>query len=79
MNFSQVYKKLQISYEFRVQSSLANSRVKTKEKIPTRISEIRARILKEESNLCTKLNKPAQLHQDRNSKISSFDNYMVSF
>ena len=51
----------------------------TKEKICTRISEIRARILKEESNLCTKLNKPTQLHQDRHSKTSSFEKYMVSF
>ena len=47
---------------------------KTKEKIRTRISEIRARILKEESNLCTNLNKPTRLHEDRNSKTSSFDN-----
>ena len=45
---------------------------KTKEKI-------RARILKEESNLCTNLNKPTRLHQDRNSKTSYFDNFMVSF
>ena len=52
---------------------------KTKEKICTRISEIRARILKEESNLCTNLNKPTGLHQDRNSKTSCFDNFMVSF
>ena len=42
-----------------------------------RISEIHARILNEESNLCTNLNKPTQLHQDRNSK-TYFDNYMVS-
>ena len=36
-------------------------------------------ILKEESNLCTNLNKPTRLHQDRNSKTSYFDNFMVSF
>ena len=77
--------KLRISYEFRVQSSDANSHefvcefAKTKEKIRARISEIRARILKEESNLCTSLNKPTRLHQDRNSKTSYFDNFMVSF
>ena len=78
MKFFQVYQKLQIlctkftcefAYEF----------AKTKEKIHTRISEIRARILKEESNLCTNLNKPTPLHQVRNSKTSSFDNWMVNF
>ena len=52
---------------------------KTKEKIRARISEIRARILKEESNLCANLNKPTRLHQDRNPKTSYFDNFMVSF
>ena len=41
------------------------------------ISEIYARILNEERNLRTNLNKPARLHQDRHSKTSSFDNYMV--
>ena len=86
MNFFEVYQKLRISctkftrefmYEF--VHEFAYEFVKTKEKICTRISEIHARILKEESNLCTKWNKPTQLHQDRNSKTSSFDNYMVSF
>ena len=52
---------------------------KTKEKIRARISEIRALILKKESHLCTNLNKPTRLHQDRNSKTSYFDNFMVSF
>ena len=61
--------KCEFAYEF----------AKTKEKIHARISEIRARILKEESNLCTNLNKPTRLHQDRNSKTSYFDNFMVSF
>ena len=82
----QVYKKLRISctkftcefaYEF--VHEFAYEFVKTKEKVCTRISEIHARILKEKSSLCTKLNKLTQLHQDRNSKTSSFDNYMVSF
>ena len=68
MKFFQVYKKLRIScakftcefaYEF------VDEFAKTKEKIRTRISEIRARILKAESNLCTNLNKPTRLHQDR--------------
>ena len=40
--------------------------------------EIRAQILNKERNLCTNLNKSARLHQDRHSKMSSFDNYMVS-
>ena len=75
MNFFQIYQKLRISctkftcefaYEF--VHEFAYEFVKTKEKIRTRISEIRARILKEGSNLCTKLNKPTQLHQDRHSK-----------
>ena len=44
----------------------ANEFVKTKEKIGMRITEIRARILKEESNLCTNFNKSTRLHQDRN-------------
>ena len=52
--------------------------MKTKEKICTQISEIRAQILNEERNLCTNVNKPTQLHQNRNSKTLSFDNYMVS-
>ena len=86
MNFFKVYKKLRISctkftckfaYEF-VHESVYKF-AKTKEKIRTRILEIRARILKEESNLCANLNKPTRLHQDRNSKTSYFDNFMVSF
>ena len=65
MNFFQVYQKLQSSstkftcefgYEF--VHEFAYEFVKTREKIRTRISEISARILKEESNLCTNLNKP---------------------
>ena len=64
MNFFQVYQKLRISctklkcelaYEF--VHEFVYEFAKTKEKIRTRISEIRARILKEESNLCTNLNK----------------------
>ena len=86
MNFFQVYQKLRISctkftcefaYEF--VHEFVYKFAKTKEKIRTRISEIRARILKEESNLCTNLNKPTRLHQDRNSKTSYFGNFMVSF
>ena len=50
----------------------------SQKKICMRISELRAQIFNEERNLCTNVNKPTQLHQDRNSKISSFDNYMVS-
>ena len=86
MKFFQVYQKLRISctkftcefaYEF--VHEFAYEFAKTKEKIRRRISEIRARILKEESSLCTNLNKPTPLHQDRNSKTSSFDNEMVNF
>ena len=86
MNFFEVYQKLRISctkfiseftYEF-VHEFVCEF-AKTKEKIRARISEIRARILKEESNLCTNLNKPTRLHQDRNSKTSYFNNFMVSF
>ena len=86
MNFFQVYQKLRISctkftgefaYEF--VHEFVYEFAKTEEKIRTRISDIGARILKEESNLCTNLNKPTRLHQDRNSKTSYFDNFMVSF
>ena len=63
MNFFQVYQKLRISctkftcefaYEF--VHEFVYEFAKTKEKIRARISEIRARNLKEESNLCTNLN-----------------------
>ena len=42
--------------------------------------EICVRILNKELhvNLCTTLNKPTRLHQDRHLRISSFDNYLVS-
>ena len=38
-----------------------------------------AQILNKRRNLCTNLNKPTRLHQDRHLKTSSFDNYLVSF
>ena len=59
---------------FRIHAQIRIQIRENKEKIRTRISEIRARILKEKSILCTNLNKPTRLHQDRNSKTSSFDN-----
>ena len=49
-----------------------------RKKFVREISEIHARILNEERNLCTNLNKPTRLHQDRHSYTSSFDNYMLS-
>ena len=51
---------------------------KRKEKFVCKISEIRARILNKKRNLCTNLNNPTRLHQDRHSKTLSFGNYMVS-
>ena len=45
-----------------------------KKKFVCKISEI----LNKERNLCTNLNKPTRLDQDRHSKTLSFDNYMVS-
>ena len=41
-------------------------------------NEILARILNKERHLYASLNKPTKLHQDRHSKTSSFDNYLVS-
>ena len=49
-----------------------------KKKLIRKISEIRARILNKERNLCTNLNKPTRLHQDRHSKTLSLDDNMVS-
>ena len=82
--FSKFYQKLRISYEFRVQNSHMNLRTnsckdsstkpKQKKKFVREISEITARILNKERNLCTNLNKPTRLHQERHSKTSSFDN-----
>ena len=61
--------------------------IKTKKTFVREISEIRVRILRneeiragilnEERNLCTNLNKPTKLYQDRDSKTSSFNNYLV--
>ena len=74
--FSKFYQKLRIlctkfthefTYEFVHET-------KKKKKFVCEISEIRAQILNEERNLCTDLNKPTRLHQDRHSKTSSFDN-----
>ena len=70
---------------FVVQNLHTNSRMnlcmksKQKKKFVCEISEIGARILNEERNLCTNLNKPTRLHvhQDRHSKTSSFHHYMV--
>ena len=82
----QIYQKLRIlctkftcKFGYKFVHEFVYEFAKTKEKFRTRISEIHARILKEESNLCTNLNKPTRLHQDRNSKTSYFDNFMVSF
>ena len=66
--------------KFHVQNSHTNScknlctKSKQKKKFVCKISEIRARILNKERNLCTNLNKPTRLHQDRHSKKLSFDN-----
>ena len=53
-------------------------KIKTEEKSVCEISEIRAQISSKEGYLCTNLNKPTGLHQDRHSKASSFDNYMIN-
>ena len=72
------------THEFRVQNHIRiciqiHVRNQNKRKKFVReISEIRARILNKERNLCTNVNKPTRLHQDRRSKTSSFDNYMVN-
>ena len=71
MNFAQI-SCTKFTYEF------AHKFMNTKENFVCEISEIRARILNEERNLCTNLNKPTRLHQDRHSKTSYFDNYMVN-
>ena len=51
--------------------------VKTKEKIRTQNFRNSWMDLNEERNLLTNLNKPTRLHQNKNSKTSSIDNYMV--
>ena len=78
--FVRIFSKFIQNYEFRVQNSHTDSctNSKQKEKLVCEISEYRARVLKKERNLCTNLNKPTRLHQDRHSKTPSFDNYMVS-
>ena len=52
--------------------------IKTKERFVREISKIPAQILNQERNLCTDLNKPTKLHEDRHSKTSSFDNFLVN-
>ena len=71
-------------------NSRKNLRKKSKQKknFVQKFSEIRARIFKNEKmcaqilnkerNLCTNLNKPTEQHQDRDSKTSSFCNYLIS-
>ena len=79
MNFSKFYQKLQFLYEFRIQNSHKNSRTKSKqkEKFVCEISEIRAHIFNKERNLCTNLNKPIRLHQDRHSKHLNWPELML--
>ena len=82
--FFKFFQKLRISYEFHLQNSHMNfcknscTKSKQKKKFVREISEIRARILDKERNLCTNLNKPTRLHQDILSKTLSVDNYMFS-
>ena len=52
--------------------------IQKKKKFVHEISEVPARILNKERNLCANFNKPTGPHQNRHSKVSSFDNYMVN-
>ena len=84
MNFIRI-SCIKFTYEFAM-NSLTKS--KQREKFVRGISEIHVRILKtgqncarilnKERNLCTNFDQPTKLHQDRHSKTSPFDHYLVS-